>query len=318
MRALVTGGAGFIGSHIVDVLIEAGHDVCVVDNLWEKGGGRIENINRRASFYLMDVRSETLQRVFERTRPDVVYHQAAQHSVKISTDDPVLDAQVNVLGLINLLQCCVKVGVKKIVFASTGATYGPIKTLPITEQTPQKPGCPYGITKMAAEHYLRYWYQRYGLKYTVFRYPNAYGPRQDATGEAGVIAIFAAKFLRNETVTIYWDGKQTRDFVYARDLAKANLLAATAGDNEIYCLGSGIGTSINEIYARLAKIAGVWPGTTSGPMTNGDQRHSRFDASKAQRDLGWTPTVSLDEGLAKTVEFFKSQMGQKEGGNACC
>jgi UDP-glucose 4-epimerase len=312
MKAMVTGGAGFIGSHIVDALVDAGAQVCVVDSLWEKGGGKVENVSAEASFYMVDICSTSLVDVFMRERPDIVYHQAAQHSVKISTDEPVLDAQVNVLGLVNLLRCCTEYGAKKIVFASTCATYGPVETLPVTEQTPQMPSCPYGITKMAAEHYLRYWRQRYGLNYTVFRYPNAYGPRQDATGEAGVIAIFAQKILNGETVKINWDGKQTRDFVYVGDLARANLLASTAGNDRIYCLGSGVGTPVDEIYARLVEIVGRNPGTIPAPKTPGDQRHSRIDASKAERELGWTAQVSLNEGLIKTVDFFKARMGRKQ------
>jgi len=308
MKAMVTGGAGFIGSHIVDALIEAGHDVCVVDNLWNRGGGRMGNINKAAKFYLMDVQSPLLRQVFDLERPDIVYHEAAQHSVKISTDYPVLDAQVNTFGLLNVLRCCVRMRTQKIVLASSGATHGPIEKMPIVESAPQLPSCPYGITKMTAEHYLRYWNQQYGLKYTIFRYPNVYGPRQDATGEAGVIAIFARRILEGEKVQINWGGEQTRDFVYVVDIARANLLVASSGDNETYCLGSGIGTSVNEIYRLLTESIGISPGTKPGVKTPGDQRHSRFDASKARRDLGWAPQVSLKEGLKKTVEFFKERV----------
>jgi len=305
MKALVTGGAGFIGSHIVDALIDAGHRVCIVDNLWEKGGGKVENTNPAARFRKMDIRSASLIDVFRRERPDIVYHQAAQHSVKISADDPVLDAQVNILGLINVLQCCAEAGVKKIIFASSGATHGVVIRLPITEETPQYPMCPYGITKMAAEHYLRHWFHRYGLEYTIFRYANVYGPRQDPTGEAGVVAIFAKKVVDNQTMIAKWDGEQTRDFVYVGDIARANLLAINGGDGEIYCLGTGVETSINTVFGILMRCAQNEIDIVRTPKTPGDQRRSLFDPDKAWRGLGWMPSVSLEDGLAKTVAFFQ-------------
>jgi len=307
MKALVTGGAGFIGSHIVDALIEAGHDVCVVDNLWNRGGGRMGNINKAASFYLMDVQSPLLRQVFDLERPDIVYHEAAQHSVKISTDCPVLDAQVNTFGLLNVLKCCLWVRTRKIVLASSGATHGTVETFPITEDMPQLPTCPYGITKMTAEHYLRYWHQQYGLKYTIFRYANVYGPRQDATGEAGVIAIFARRVLEGEKIQIKWDGEQTRDFVYVGDVARANSAALDKGDGEVYCLGTGIESSINCISGMVMDCAGRIVDIVRTSKTPGDQRRSVFDSSKARRDLGWVPQVTLKDGLKKTVEFFKER-----------
>lgn len=309
MKALVTGGAGFIGSHIVDALIDDGHEVCVVDNLWNRGGGRTQNINEKATFYLMDVQSPLVAQVFNLERPDIVYHEAAQHSVKISTDYPILDAQVNVLGLINILQLCTQFSVQRIVFASSGATHGNVEQMPITEQTPQLPTCPYGITKMVSEHYLRHWHQRHGLKHTIFRYPNVYGPRQDAYGEAGVIAIFTRLILDGATVQINWDGEQTRDFVYVGDIAKANLMAMSGNEADTYCLGSGVGTSINTIYRLLTELTGIKTDTKAGTKTPGDQRHSRFDASKIRRELGWEPTVTLQEGLRQTVEYFRKEAG---------
>jgi len=188
MRVLVTGGAGFIGSHIVDQCIAAGHEVAVVDNLWEEGGGKRANLNPRARFYYADITDDgTLQSIFDEVQPEVVSHQAAQHSVSISTKNPKLDARVNVLGLLNVLTNCTRVGVRKVIFASSGATYGMPASLPITEETPQRPESPYGITKLMAEHYLHYWQEGHGLKYTAFRYGNVYGPRQDVHGEAGVV-----------------------------------------------------------------------------------------------------------------------------------
>jgi UDP-glucose 4-epimerase len=246
MRILVTGGVGFIGSHIVDQCITAGHEVAVVDNLWEEGGGKKENLNPKARFYRTDITDEaTLTSIFDEFRPEVVSHQAAQHSVAISTKNPALDARVNVLGLLNVLMNCTRVGTQKIVFASSGATYGTPVRLPVDEEVPQHPESPYGITKMVAEHYLRYWQEANGLKYTALRYGNVYGPRQDPNGEAGVIAIFAKRFLTHQPVRIDWNGEQQKDYVFVEDVARANLLAIDHGDNDIFCIATGKGASVN-------------------------------------------------------------------------
>src|SRR3989441_13080190 len=201
MNILITGGAGLIGSHIVDQAVAAGHKVAVIDSLWEEGGGKKNNLNPQARFYRADITDEApLNAIFDEVRPEVVSHQAAQHSVAVSTKNPKLDAQVNVLGLLNVLTNCTRVGTRKIVFASSGATYGTPARLPIDEEVPQHPESPYGITKMVAEHYLRYWQEANGLSYTALRYGNVYGPRQDPNGEAGVIAIFAKRFLTHQPV----------------------------------------------------------------------------------------------------------------------
>jgi UDP-glucose 4-epimerase len=306
MRILVTGGAGFIGSHIVDQCIAAGHQVAVVDNLWEEGGGKLSNLNERAQFYQADITDDAaIQRVFDEVRPEVVSHQAAQPSVAISTKNPKLDARVNVLGLLNVLLNCTRVGTHKIIFASSGATYGTPESLPITEETPQHPESPYGITKMVAEHYLRYWQEGHQLTYTALRYGNVYGPRQDPNGEAGVIAIFAKRFLNHEQVRIDWDGEQQKDYVYVGDVARANMLALEKGDNDIFCIGTGKGTSVNEIYHDLQKITGYTPEIIHAPKRPGDIYLSYFDCGKAARILGWKPQVSMEEGMQKTVEFFK-------------
>jgi UDP-glucose 4-epimerase len=308
MKALVTGGAGFIGSHVVDVLLEAGHQVSIVDNLWEHGGGRMENVNPRASFHQIDVRDPALAKVFEEERPEAVCHLAAQHSVKISTDDPAHDAQVNVLGLINLLQCCTRFGTRKVVFSSSGATYGTVDEMPIDEQTPQHPQSPYGITKLASEHYLRYWKDMYGLDFTSLRYGNVYGPRQDPTGEAGVIAIFARAILLGEPVRIDWDGEQQKDYVYVRDIARSNLLALTRGDGEAFCIATGHGTSVNALYRGLADIVGYDVEIVPAPKRPGDIYLSYFDCRKAEEELGWKPETDLQEGLRLTVDYFKSRV----------
>ncbi len=306
MRILVTGGAGFIGSHIVDHCIAAGHEVAVVYNLWEEGGGKKENLNPQARFFRADITDEaTLQALFDEIRPEVVSHQAAQHSVAISTKNPRLDATVNVLGLLNVLSNCMRVGTRKLIFASSGATYGTPAWLPVDEEVPQQPESPYGITKMIAEHYLRYWQAAHGLAYTALRYGNVYGPRQDPNGEAGVIAIFAKRFLNQEPVRIDWDGEQKKDYVYVEDVARANLLALEQGENEICCIGTGRAASVNELYQALATITGYHPEIVRAPKRPGDIYLTYFDCRKAEQILGWKPEVSLEEGIEKTVAFFR-------------
>lgn len=310
MKVLVTGGAGFIGSHVVDVLLDAGHQVAIVDNLWEHGGGRMENLNPRATFYNMDIRDAALADVFDKERPEAICHLAAQHSVKISTDDPAHDAQVNILGLINILQNATRTGTRKVVFSSSGATYGTADKMPVDENTPQRPESPYGITKMATEHYLRFWKEMHGLDFTALRYGNVYGPRQDPTGEAGVIAIFARQILLNLPVRIDWDGEQQKDYVYAGDVARANLLALTRGCGEAICIATGQGTSVNALYRGLAKNIGHDVEIVRAPKRPGDIYLTYFDCRKAEKELGWKPEVSLDEGMRRTVEFFKKSLNK--------
>jgi UDP-glucose 4-epimerase len=312
MKVLVTGGAGFIGSHVVDVLIEAGHQVSVVDNLWERGGGRLENINPKATFYKVDIRDENLAEVFQKEQPEIICHLAAQHSVKISTEDPVHDADVNILGLINLLQNATRSGVRKIIFSSSGATYGTVEQMPVDETTVQHPESPYGTTKMASESYLRFWKNMHGLEFTILRYGNVYGPRQDPLGEAGVIAIFARQILLKESVRIDWDGEQQKDYVYVRDVANANLLALEAGDGEVYCIADGKGTSVNALYRSLVKEIAHEVEIRRAPKRPGDIYLTYFTCSKAARELGWKPEVGLEEGLRLTVDFFRERLGSLE------
>jgi len=308
MKIVVTGGAGFIGSHIVDQCVAAGHEVAVVDNLWSEGGGKNANLNPQARFYHVDITDEaSMNRVFDEIKPDVVSHQAAQHSVSVSTKYPKLDAQVNVLGLLNVLTNCTRTGVRKIVFASSGATYGTPVRLPIDEDVPQRPESPYGITKMVTEYYLRYWQEANGLTYTALRYGNVYGPRQDPNGEAGVIAIFAKRFLKHETVRIDWDGEQQKDYVYVGDVARANLIALEHGDNDIFCIGTGKGTSVNEIFHALEKITGYTPEIVHAPKRAGDIHLAYFNCVKAARILGWKPEVNIEEGIHATVDYFRQQ-----------
>jgi UDP-glucose 4-epimerase len=309
MKVLVTGGAGFIGSHVVDVMIEAGHQVSIVDSLWKRGGGKLENLNPEAQFYAVDVRDPGLADVFEAECPEVVCHLAAQHSVSISTEVPAYDADVNILGLINLLQTCVRCGTRKVVFASSAATYGAVEEMPVHETTPQWPESPYGISKLASEHYLRCWQRLHDLDFTALRYGNVYGPRQDPSGEAGVIAIFTSAILHKEPVRIDWDGEQCKDYVYVRDIARANLLALDHGSGEAYCIATGTGTSVNRLYRHLTDIVGHDVAIRHAPKRPGDIRLSYFDCSKAREELGWEAEVDLETGLRRTVQHYRSKPG---------
>ncbi|MBV8152917.1 MAG: NAD-dependent epimerase/dehydratase family protein [Candidatus Eremiobacteraeota bacterium] len=306
MRIIVTGGAGFIGSHIVDTYLAAGHEVLVLDSLWEHGGGRRANVPERASFVHMDVRDDGVGRIFAEFKPEVVSHHAAQHSVAISSRDPIYDAQVNVVGMLNVLESAVKNGCRKVIFASSGATFGNPETLPITDDTPQRPTSPYGITKMVTEHYLRFYQAEKGLDFTALRYGNVYGPRQDPNGEAGVISIFIGKFLQREGVRIDWDGEQTRDYVYAGDVARVNVAALDRGSGGCYVIGTGVKTSVNAIYRALVEISGFEAPVTHAPRRPGDARDAQFDASRARKELGWSASTTLIDGMRATYEYFKA------------
>ncbi len=307
MRIIVTGGAGFIGSHIVDAYVDAGHDVLVIDNLWEHGGGRRENVNARAQFVHADIRDESLAGIFAGFRPEMVNHHAAQHSVAISSREPSFDAQVNVLGLLNVLERSAANGVKKVIFASSGATFGQPDMLPINEATPQRPESPYAITKMVAEHYLRFYRNERGLDFTALRYGNVYGPRQDPNGEAGVISIFIGRFLAHEGIKIYWDGEQTRDYVYVGDVATANMRVLERGSAGAYCIGTGAKTSVNAICRALVEVTGFKAPVERLPRRPGDVRDAQFDSSLAARDLDWRPQVDLVEGMRRTYDFFRER-----------
>jgi len=305
VRILVTGGAGFIGSHIVDQYIAVGHEVAVVDNMWAEGGGKEGNLNPHAQFYHADITNDVeLAQIFDKVKPEIVNHHAAQHSVAVSTKDPRLDARVNVLGLLNVLTNCIRANVHKIIFASSGASYGTPAHLPLDEESIQHPESPYGITKMVAEHYLRYWQEMYGLNYTALRYGNVYGPRQDPNGEAGVISIFAKRFLAHEGVRIDWDGEQCKDYVYVDDVARANVLALTHGDNNIFCIGTGQPTSVNEIYKTLVRIIGFDVPITKAPKRSGDIYLSYFNCRKAECVLGWKPEITFEDGVKATIHSF--------------
>lgn len=304
MKVLVTGGAGFIGSHVVDQFLAAGHEVVIVDNL---STGRERNLNPAARFYKIDIRDPELIKVLEEERPEVVDHHAAQMDVRKSVVDPMFDADVNIKGTLNLLEACRKTGVRKVVYISSGgAAYGEPVYLPCDEKHPIDPLCPYGVTKHTVEHYLFLYKALYGLDYAVLRYPNVYGPRQDPNGEAGVVAIFTGLMLKGKPVTIFGNGEQERDFVLVTDCARANLMVAEPGPTGIYNLGCGVGTNINQIFAELKRIIAYPAPANYGPAKTGETFKIYLDAQKAGRELGWEPTYSLADGLARTVEYFRS------------
>ena len=306
MKILVTGGAGFIGSNIQDRLIQEGHQVVVVDDLFS---GRKEYINPKAKFYKVDIQTKDLEQVFAKERPEVVDHHAAHINVRESVKNPIFDAQVNILGTINLLENCKKYKVKKVIFASTGgALYGDTDVIPTPEDHPTKPISPYGITKLCIENYLYYYKQVHGLDYVILRYANVYGPRQDPYGEAGVVAIFTQKLLANEQPIINGDGKQTRDYVFVEDVVDSNMLALTYKRSDIYNVGTGKETSVNELFRKLVDITGVSKPEKHGPPMPGEQRKSCLSFTKIKEKLGWKPKTGLDEGLEKTVEWFKNQL----------
>lgn len=308
MKVLVTGGAGFIGSHVVDVLIDAEHDVSVVDNLYKHGGGRLENIHPQARLYRVDVCSRNLWDVFEKEQPEVVCHLAAQSSLPISTREPEYDAEINILGLMSVLSTCTAFGVRKVVFSSTSAVYGTVSAdqMPLDEETSKSaPESPYGVAKLAGEHYLHVWNRLHGLDYTVLRYGNVYGPRQDPHMENGVVAIFAHAILSGQPVRIDGDGEQAKDYVYVEDVARANLLTLYRGSEQAYCIGTGKATSVNALYRALCDLAGTEASIIEMPPRPGDVRLFYFDSSKAKRDLEWTPQVPLNEGLRRTVDYYR-------------
>jgi len=306
MRILVTGGAGFIGSNIADAFLTQGHEVAVLDDL---STGKRENLNPRAKFFQADIcDNDALARALDEFQPEIISHQAAKADVRESLAKPQLYAQVNIIGSLNLLENARRVGVKKIIYAGTGgATYGEPENLPVREDHPINPLDPYGASKHHVEHYLFLYNYNYDLKYTVLRYPNVYGPRQNPFGEAGVIAIFTYKMLNGETPTINGKGDRERDFCYVGDVAQANVLTLEQGDNQIYNIGAGIGVNINTVYALLQEATHFNQPANHGPEKPGEVYKIYLDASKAQRELGWQATVPLAEGIHRTVASLRAR-----------
>lgn len=303
MKILVTGGAGFIGSNVADGFIQEGHQVTIVDNL---STGIKSNVNQKAKFFKIDIRSVVIDNIFEKTKPDVICHHAAQIDVRKSTADPIFDADVNIIGSLNLFNACVKHKIKKVIFASTGgAIYGEQDYFPADENHPANPLSPYGVAKLTIEKYLHFYRQSYGIDFVSLRYANVYGPRQNPFGEAGVVAIFTEKLLSGKEAIINGDGKQTRDFVYVEDVVESNLLALNYPKSDIFNIGTDIETNINCIFKILKDKAGSKQKELHAPAKLGEQQRSVLECSKAKKLLGWKPKYSLEEGIAKTVEFYQ-------------
>jgi UDP-glucose 4-epimerase len=307
MNILVTGGAGFIASHIVDAYISLGHSVSVIDDL---STGRKENLNPKARFHRLDIRdAKEVKRVFAEGHFDVMNHHAAQMDVRRSVADPVFDASVNVIGVLTLLESALASGVRRVVFASSGgAIYGEQDRFPADESHPTRPISPYGVAKLSTEQYLFYYGAVHGMSSVCLRYANIYGPRQNPEGEAGVVAIFTSKMLRNEQPVINGDGAQTRDYVFVADVVRANVLALERTTPAIFNVGTGVETDVNRLFNVIRSATGSRCEERHAEAKRGEQLRSVLDNGKIRKELGWAPSVSIDDGLAETVEFFRNRL----------
>jgi UDP-glucose 4-epimerase len=304
MNVLITGGAGFIASHVADAYIADGHRVIILDDL---SSGSLDNVNPKAVFYQLDIRRPEVEEVFKKERIDVLNHHAAQMDVRKSVADPAFDASINVLGGLNLFENARKYGVKKVIFSSTGgAIYGEQDCFPADENHPTRPLSPYGITKLATEKYLFYYKAVYGIDHVILRYANIYGPRQSAHGEAGVVAIFCNRLLKNQQAVINGDGAQTRDYVYVGDVAAANLLALKYAGSNTFNIGTGVETDVNQLFHVLRDTLNPASAEHHGPAKLGEQLRSVITSEKINRELGWRPSIQIDEGLRQTAEWFKT------------
>ncbi len=305
MRALVTGGAGFIGSNVADGLSEKGAEVFIVDNL---STGKKENLSGKAEFFNVDITDkDALKKVFEFVKPEIVFHLAAQIDVRKSVAKPAFDASINVIGAINMFELSVEYGVKRVVFSSTGgAIYGEPEKLPATEETEVAPLAPYGVSKYCGEQYLNYFKRLFGIERIILRYANVYGPRQDPLGEAGVVAIFTGKILRGENPVIFGDGEQTRDYVYVKDVVRANILAID-GKEGTYNIGTGIETSVNELVKMFEKAIGKKITPEYAPPRKGEVQRISLSFEKAKKELGFEPEYSLEKGLRETIAWYRNK-----------
>ena len=306
-KILITGGAGFIGSHVADGYLACGHEVVVVDDL---STGHRRNLPDRARFYEADLTDgDELALILQSEKPEIVNHHAAQKSVRMSVEDPAEDARINIIGSLRLLELSRRVGVRKVLFSSTGgAIYGEATQIPTPEEYPAWPVSPYGVAKLSVEHYLFYYAEQFGLPSVVLRYANVYGPRQDPHGEAGVVAIFGERLLAGQETVIYGDGEQTRDYVYVADLVRANVAALGDAVRGTFNIGTGVETTVNELYRQLLAVMGQERPARAAPPRAGEQRRSAVDIRKAAREMDWRPEVTLREGLARTVAYFKQAM----------
>lgn len=302
MKAMVTGGAGFIGSHVVDALLEQGISVIVVDDL---STGLREQVSSLATFYRIPLLDPRLEQVFALEQPDAVIHQAAQVSVEASLRDPLFDAGNNILGTIRLLEHCRKHGVAKMVYASSCAVYGNPLTDPIAEEHPIQPLSAYGVSKATPELYLKLYHDLYGIRYTALRYANVYGPRQRTGGEGAVVPAFINRLLRNQPPVVHGDGLQQRDFVYVKDVAKANVAALSVASSNVLNIGSGSSLSILELLQLLQTEIGHDVLPVHGPFRSGDIRQSRLTGARAFEVLKWKPQYGFQEGLRETVAFYQ-------------
>nr|WP_253894208.1 NAD-dependent epimerase/dehydratase family protein [Myxococcus xanthus] len=304
---MVTGGAGFIGSHVCDEFLRGGHDVIALDDL---SGGKRENLDPRVRLAVHDIRSREASELIKSEKPDVLCHLAAQMDVRRSVDDPSFDADVNIRGMLNLLEAARVSGVKKVIFSSTGgAIYGEQDVFPAPESHPTRPISPYGVSKASGELYLGYYRAQYGLPYVALRYANVYGPRQNPHGEAGVVAIFCQRLIAGQGCTIFGEGKQTRDFVFGPDVARANRLAFENDYVGAINIGTGVETDINRLYALLAEAAGSSVSVAHAPGKPGEQMRSCVDNALAKKVLGWEPIADVREGLRRTIEYFRQKAG---------
>lgn len=310
MKILVTGGAGFIASHIVDKLIEKQHEVVIIDNL---STGKTENINPKAKFYKEDiVNNENIKAIIEKETPEILIHHAAQIDVQKSIKSPSKDALINIVGTINLLECCRDYGVKKIIYASSAAEYGEPTKLPITTNHPANPISFYGISKHTPTHYIQVFSQLYNIKYTILRYANVYGIRQDPKGEGGIISIFIDRYLKGETPVIYGDGEQTRDFIYVEDVAEANLAAINYGGNRTYNISTMKNISVNELVKIFETISEKKMKIEYASERKGDIKHSTLDNRASIQELSWKPKYSFEDGLKKTYEYYLEKSSVQE------
>ena len=311
MNILVTGGAGFIGSHVVDKYVELGHNVEVIDDM---SIGKEANKRDDVVYHKLDIRSNEISSIFDKGKFDVINHHAAQMDIRKSVDDPSGDADVNIVGSLNVLNNCIRTEVRQVIFASTGgAIYGEQSEYPAPEDHDTNPVSPYGIAKLSLEKYLYYFYVEYGLNFNILRYSNVYGPRQNPHGEAGVIAIFALKLLKNEVAVINGDGKQTRDYTYVDDIVRLNEKVLGADDNSIVNAGRGVEIDVNELYEILRRNIDSTKNATHGPAVSGEQRRSSIASERAKKLYGWKAEIEIEEGIERTVEFFKRYI--KNGGN---
>jgi UDP-glucose 4-epimerase len=305
MRILVTGGAGFIGSHVTDRYVALGHEVAALDNL---STGQRANLNPKCRFYEMSLMDPRLEETLLQFAPDVISHHAAQVNVRRSVEDPVFDAQMNVLGSIRLFQAAAKARCAKVIYASSGgACYGEPARIPADEETPVRPLCPYGASKYAAEKYLELFGNLYGVRTTVLRYANVYGPRQDPHGEAGVVAVFSQLLLAGRSPQIFGDGTKTRDYVFVQDIVEANVLALAVGDGRVYNVGTGRQVSDDEVYRTVRDALEAKVEAVHTDFRKGEVRHIALDASRLRRELGWKPAVSFEEGMAQTAAWYRGR-----------